>query len=220
MFPNKAKMVRSANFLFVMLAVAPGVYLVVAGLVTFGNPGLARDPNIIPLLFVGLALFSLGNIGVTIFIQTSKKLMAERARYDPVGRTYLIMATGAILSEANAIYGLVLALLSGSIFYEVRIRYCRVGKSLVGPETIQAESRKPSGRIDPAGAGFFLVRPIATRSSQWVFGFVDAISSYLFLTNGITCFRSFRALIGVTHSLPVWPAISNGFPPSLVFNAS
>jgi len=164
MFPNKAKMVRSANFLFVMLAVAPGVYLVVAGLVTFGNPGLARDPNIIPLLFVGLALFSLGNIGVTIFIQTSKKLMAERARYDPVGRTYLIMATGAILSEANAIYGLVLALLSGSIFYEVRIRYCRVGKSLVGPETIQAESRKPSGRVDPAGAG--LLPCLAYRDSK------------------------------------------------------
>jgi F0F1-type ATP synthase membrane subunit c/vacuolar-type H+-ATPase subunit K len=119
MFPDKAKMVRTANALLVTLAVAPVLYLVTAVLVTFGRPGLGVDPSIIPWLFLGLALFSLSNIGVTIFFQTSKKVMSERARYDPVGRTYLIMSTGAILSEAHAIYGLVLALLSGSIFYGI-----------------------------------------------------------------------------------------------------
>ena len=155
MFPDKTRMVRSANALFVIFAVAPGLYLMLAALVTFGKPGFARDPNIIPWLFLGLALFSLANIGVTVFVQTSTKLMSERARYDPIGRTYLIMATGAVLSEAHAIYGLVLMLLSGSTFYGIGftilrdwIHHSHMGKSLVGLETIQAESRKPSERID------------------------------------------------------------------------
>jgi F0F1-type ATP synthase membrane subunit c/vacuolar-type H+-ATPase subunit K len=119
MFPNKAKMVRSANLFFVIFAVAPVLYLVTATPATFGKPGLARDPSIIPWVFLGLALVSLANIGVTIFVQTSTKMMSERARYDPISRTYLIMATGAVLSEAHAIYGLVLTLLSGSLFYEI-----------------------------------------------------------------------------------------------------
>jgi F0F1-type ATP synthase membrane subunit c/vacuolar-type H+-ATPase subunit K len=119
LFPDKAKMIRSANFLFVILAVAPVLYLVEAFLATFGKPGFARDPNVIPLLFLGLALVSLANIGVTVFVQTSKKMMSERARYDPINRAYLIMATGAILSEAHAIYGLVLTLLAGSILYGI-----------------------------------------------------------------------------------------------------
>ena len=118
-FPNKAKMVRSANALFVMFAAAPGLYLVIAALATFGKPGFARDPNIIPWLFLGLALVSLANIDLTISVQTSTKLMSERARYDPIGRAYLIASLGAILSEAHAIYGLVLTLLSGSIFYGI-----------------------------------------------------------------------------------------------------
>lgn len=71
MFPNKAKMVRIANTFFVLLAVAPVVYLVEAVLATFGKPGFARDPNVIPWLFLGLALVSLANIGVTVFVQTS-----------------------------------------------------------------------------------------------------------------------------------------------------
>ena len=119
MFPNKGKMVRSANFLFVIFSVAPGLYQVLAALATFGKPGFARDPNIIPWLFIGLALVSLANIGVAVLVQSSTKLMSERARYDPINRAYLIMATGAVLSEAHAIYGLVLALLSGSIFYGI-----------------------------------------------------------------------------------------------------
>jgi hypothetical protein len=119
MFPNKAKMIRSANLLFVIFAVAPVLYLVTATLATFGKPGFARDPNIIPLLFLGLALVSLANIGLTIFVQTSTKLMIERARYDPIGRAYLIAALGTVQSEAHAIYGLVLMLLSGSISYGI-----------------------------------------------------------------------------------------------------
>jgi F0F1-type ATP synthase membrane subunit c/vacuolar-type H+-ATPase subunit K len=119
MFPDKAKMVRSANALFRIFAVAPGLYLVTAFLATSGKPGFARDPSIIPWLFLGLALVSLANIGVTIFVQASTKLMSERARYDPINRTYLIMATAAVLSEAHAIYGLVLTLLSGSVFYGI-----------------------------------------------------------------------------------------------------
>jgi hypothetical protein len=119
LFPDKAKMVRSANALFVTLAVAPVSYLVTAVLVTSGKTGLARNPNIIPWLFLGLVLFSLANIGVTIFVQTSTNLMSERAHYDPIGRAYLIASLGAVQSEAHAIYGLVLMLLSGSIFYGI-----------------------------------------------------------------------------------------------------
>src|SRR5260370_32559071 len=112
-------MIRSANLLFVVFAVAPVVYLVTAFLATFGRSGLARDPSIIPVLFIGLALVSLTTIRLTVFVQTSKKVMPDRARYDPINRTYLIMSTGAILSEAHSIYGLVLTLLSGSIFYGI-----------------------------------------------------------------------------------------------------
>jgi len=119
MFPNKDKMVRSANFLLVIFSVAPVLWLVVAFLVTFGKGGFARDPNIVPTLLIGLALVSLANIGLTIFVQTSKKVMSATAGYDPVGRIFLKMATGSILSEANGIYGLVLALLSGQIFYGI-----------------------------------------------------------------------------------------------------
>jgi hypothetical protein len=118
MFPDKAKMVRSANALLLVLAVAPFVYMVTATPVTFGK-GLARDQSIVPVLFIGLVILSLVNIGTMVFIQTSKSIMSERGRYDPVGRTYLIMSTGAVLAEAHAIYGLVLTLLSGSIFYAI-----------------------------------------------------------------------------------------------------
>ena len=99
------------------------VYPATAVLATVGRPGFARDPNVIPWLFLGLALVSLADIGVTVFVQTSRKLMLERARYDPINRAYLIMATGAVLSEAHAIYGQVLTLLSGSIFYGIGLTF-------------------------------------------------------------------------------------------------
>jgi F0F1-type ATP synthase membrane subunit c/vacuolar-type H+-ATPase subunit K len=119
MFPDKAKMARNANRVLLVLAVAPVVYMVEAALATFGKGGLARDPSIVPVLFYGLVIVSLVNIGTMVFFQTSKSFMSERGRYDPVGRTYLIMSTSAVLAEAHAIYGLVLTLLSGSIFYAI-----------------------------------------------------------------------------------------------------
>jgi hypothetical protein len=119
MFPDKAKMVRNANMLLLVLAVAPVAYLATAAPLTLGKGGLARDQSIVPWLFYGLVIVSLANIGVMVFVQTSKSIMSERGRYDPVGRTYLVMSTGAILSEAHALYGLVLTLLSGSIFYGI-----------------------------------------------------------------------------------------------------
>jgi len=119
MFPNKAKMVRSANSLWPILAVAPALYLVIAALVTLGKPGFARDQTLVLWVFFLLVIVSVAQLGLTVFFQTRKTLMQTTAVYGPVGRTYLTMATGSILSEAHAIYGLVLTLLSGSIFYGV-----------------------------------------------------------------------------------------------------
>jgi len=52
MFPDKNRMVRQANILLVMLGISPAVYIVIATLVVFGRPGLARNPEIIlPILF-------------------------------------------------------------------------------------------------------------------------------------------------------------------------
>ena len=119
MFPDKARMVRSANILWLVLVVAPAVYLVIAALVTYEAPGLTRDQTLIVPLFFGLAIVSVVNIGFTVFIQTSKTVMPIRTGYDPIGRTFLKVSTGSIFSEAHAIYGLVLTLLSGSIFYEL-----------------------------------------------------------------------------------------------------
>jgi F0F1-type ATP synthase membrane subunit c/vacuolar-type H+-ATPase subunit K len=119
LFPDKAKMVRSANALLAVFAVAPVVYLLTEVLATFGRPGLARDPSVILPLFLGLVLVSLATIRATVFVQTSTKVMPAKAGQDPIGRTYLKMSTSAILSEAHAIYGLVLTLLSGSIFYGI-----------------------------------------------------------------------------------------------------
>ena len=119
MFPDKAKMVKNANTLLLLLAVAPVVYMVTTVPVTFGKGGFARDQSIVLVLFFAFVVVSLVNIGTMVFVQTSKSIMSERGRYDPVGRTYLVMSTGAILSEAHAVYGLVLTLLSGSIFYAI-----------------------------------------------------------------------------------------------------
>jgi hypothetical protein len=119
MFPDKSKLTRNANALLAMFGIAPVVYLVIAAGLTFGGRGLARNLDIVPILFVELLAVSIANIGVTAFFQTSRRIMAERARYDPLGRVYLIFSLGAVLSEAHSIYGLVLTLLSGSILYGI-----------------------------------------------------------------------------------------------------
>jgi F0F1-type ATP synthase membrane subunit c/vacuolar-type H+-ATPase subunit K len=118
-FPNKAAMVRRANVLLVMLAVAPVLYLVIAFLVTFEKPGFAGNPVFISVFFIVLASVSVANIGFTVFTQTSKKLMSAGAGYDPVGRIFHLMSLGAVLSEVHAVYGLALTLLAGSIMYGI-----------------------------------------------------------------------------------------------------
>jgi len=110
MFPNKAKMARNANLLRLILAAAPALYLVIAALVTLQG-GFASDQTFVLVLFFGLVFVSAANIGLTIFLQARKTLMEVGATPDPVGRTFLTMATGSILSETHAIYGLVLTLL-------------------------------------------------------------------------------------------------------------
>ena len=119
MFPDKASMVRTANILWLILVLAPALYLVIAAIVTFGKPGFARDQTTVLWLSFALPLVSGAQMGLTVFLQTSKTTMLTSAVYGPVGRTYVLMSTGSILSETHAIYGLVLTLLSGSIFYGV-----------------------------------------------------------------------------------------------------
>jgi len=147
MFPDKAKMVRNANALLLVLAVAPVVYMVIAALVTFGKGGLARDPSIVPWLFYGLVIVSLVNIGTMVFIQTSKGIMSERGRYDPVGRTFFDNvdrrnssgSTRHIRARPNPPVRL-------DILRD-RILSRRVGMSLVGQRQIQDEPRKTTERI-------------------------------------------------------------------------
>ena len=119
MFPDKASTVRVANMLWLILAVAPALYIMIGVLVTLGKPGFARDQTLVLWVFFALVVVSAAQIGLTVFLQTSKTLMQGRARYDPLSRTFQIMSTGSVLSEAHSVYGLVLTLLSGSIFYEV-----------------------------------------------------------------------------------------------------
>jgi hypothetical protein len=118
LFPDKAKMVRTANALWLILAVAPALYLVIAALVTL-EMGFASDQTFVLVLFFGLVFVSAINIGLTVFLQTRKTLIQVGATTDPVGRTFLTMAEGSILSETHAIYGLVLTLISGSLFYGI-----------------------------------------------------------------------------------------------------
>jgi F0F1-type ATP synthase membrane subunit c/vacuolar-type H+-ATPase subunit K len=63
---------------------------------------------------------SAANIAMTVYLQKRKTSMQVGAYPDPVGRTFLTMSTGAIFSETYAVYGLILTLLSGSMFYGVR----------------------------------------------------------------------------------------------------
>ena len=117
MLPDKDRAARNADLLVLIMATAAGLYILVAALVTFGRPNLARDPDLIPLFFLTFVGISSLNIGVLVFFHRSKRVLAARAEYDPLGRAYLICQIGAILSEAHSIYGLILTILSGSIYY-------------------------------------------------------------------------------------------------------
>lgn len=117
MFPNKAKMVKNSNALLLSLVVAPVVYLVIGALVTPELPHSASDQTFALEVFFVLVGLSAANIGMTIYLQKRKTLTGVGAHPDPIGRTFLTMSTSAILSEAPAIYGLILTLLTGSILY-------------------------------------------------------------------------------------------------------
>jgi len=119
MFPDKTRIVKIANLLLLQLAIAPLIFLVVAVLLELGGASFATDPGFVLQVFFVLILLSLAVIGITVFVQTSKSLMSERARYDPIGRAFQVMSLGAILSEQHAVLGLILTFLSGSIFYLV-----------------------------------------------------------------------------------------------------
>ena len=132
MFPDKNRMVRQANILLVMLGITPAVYIVIATIVVFGRPGLARNPEIILPVLLGLIAVSVVNIGVLAFTQTNQRFLEKMVKSNPVGGTYLVLSTGAILSEALAVYGLVVTLLSGSIIYAVGFSLATLGKSHLG----------------------------------------------------------------------------------------
>lgn len=117
MFPDKARMVKAANSLWLILAVAPALYLVTGALVTLEG-GFASNRSVVLVLFFGLVVVSAANVGFTILLQTRGSKQA-RSSSNPLNRTFLTVATGSILSEANAIYGLVLTLLSGMILYGI-----------------------------------------------------------------------------------------------------
>jgi hypothetical protein len=85
MFPNKAKMVRTSNLLFVTFAVATVVYLATAVLVTYGKPGFARDQTLVLWVFFLLVAVSGAQLGLTVFLQTRKTSMQTTAVYGPVG---------------------------------------------------------------------------------------------------------------------------------------
>lgn len=119
MFPDKNRMIRVWNAVWALLIAGPAVYISIALMLELRFPGrgLARDPGIIPPLFVALAAVSIANLGIMVYLLTSPRFMPDRARYDPVGRVYSIHSLGAILAEAHSIYGLLLTLLSGSVYY-------------------------------------------------------------------------------------------------------
>lgn len=98
MFPDKNGMVRHANILLVMLVISPAVYIVIATLVVFGRPGLARNPEIILPVLLGLIAVSVVNIGVLAFTQTNQRFLEKMVKSNPVGGTYLVLSTGAVLS--------------------------------------------------------------------------------------------------------------------------
>ena len=116
MFPDKASMVRRARALWLLLMVAPASCLLIAYLLS--NSGLGNtDPDYIQLLLPALLIVSASNLGFVAFTQTSKRYNPLLASKDPIGWVFQVLTIGSVLSEALAIYGFILALLSGSLLY-------------------------------------------------------------------------------------------------------
>ena len=117
MFTDKARMVRAANRLLVVFTIAPTIYIAISGLVVLSGRGLASDQRIVSFLFPTLAAVAVMNIGVMIVLQLRWHSLTGTPLYFPVNRVFVIVISGAVLSDAQSIYGLVLTLLSGSILY-------------------------------------------------------------------------------------------------------
>src|SRR5437667_8064998 len=99
MFPDKTRMVKIANALLLQLAIAPVIFLVVAVLLEMGGASFATDPGfVLQVLFV-LILLSLAVVGITVFVQRSKRLMTGRARYDLMGWAFHVWSMGSSLDE-------------------------------------------------------------------------------------------------------------------------
>lgn len=109
-------MVRRARFLWLLLMVAPAIYLLVAYLLS--NSGLSStDSDSIQLLLLGLLIVSASNLGFVTFTQMSKHYQPLLASKDPIGWVFRVLVIGSVFAEALAIYGFVLTLLSGSLLY-------------------------------------------------------------------------------------------------------
>ena len=112
-------MIRRANLLLVLLATAPVVYLIIAGPLELEDASPLTSRSFVLQVFFALALLSVAHIVVTVWVMTSKRLMSRGSQYGPIWRSFRIMSIGSILSQAQAVYGLILTLLSGSILYLV-----------------------------------------------------------------------------------------------------
>ncbi len=115
-------MERNATMLWILLLVAPVIYLATAVMVvTYGHQGLARDPAVIPNLFIGFLILSAVNAFVIYYTQTSArfKTRVTRISLSPESGAFQVLTLGMIISEALSIYGLILTLLSGSMLYGI-----------------------------------------------------------------------------------------------------
>ncbi len=113
-------MIMRARVLWLILMVAPASYVQVAFPISSGSSGLgSTDVGSIQLLFLGLLVLSASNLVFVTFTQTSKRFQPSLASKDPIGWVFQTLAIGSILSEALAVYGLVLTLVSGSLAHVV-----------------------------------------------------------------------------------------------------
>jgi len=109
----------TANLLWTILMIAPVLYLALPAAVLLGHQGLARDQSIIPNLFLGFLAVSAVNVVLVYYTQTSAGFMSRMTRIS-LSRdrgAFQVFSLGMIIVETFSIYGLVLTLLSGSLFY-------------------------------------------------------------------------------------------------------
>lgn len=117
--PTKVATVKRANLILGELAITPVIYLAVALLLELAGESFSTNQDFILKVLLALVLFSIATFGATIVVMTSKRLLAIPSRYGPFGRPFQIMSIGAVLSQTQAVYGLILTFLSGSVSYLV-----------------------------------------------------------------------------------------------------